>query len=85
MLRARNTNPRISAAGLRFGIAAAGYNAELAESLFRGCLEELTRCVIATPTVRQLLTTLKPSCAAGHCSVWLLSEAFRRRTTIPDN
>jgi 6,7-dimethyl-8-ribityllumazine synthase len=54
MLRAQRTDPPVSAVGLRFGIAAAGYNPELAESLFAGCLEELVRAGAVRRQIRVL-------------------------------
>jgi 6,7-dimethyl-8-ribityllumazine synthase len=41
MLRVSKKTPSRSAAGLRFGIAAACYNEELAEALLENCLEAL--------------------------------------------
>jgi 6,7-dimethyl-8-ribityllumazine synthase len=43
MLRARNKNQSHSAAGLRFGVVAAGYNAELADTLLANCLDTLAK------------------------------------------
>ena len=42
MLRARKTEMRKSAAGLRFGIAAARYNCDLADALVEHCMDALT-------------------------------------------
>jgi 6,7-dimethyl-8-ribityllumazine synthase len=42
MLRARKTGTRKSATGLRFGIAAARYNSDLAEALVKRCVDTLT-------------------------------------------
>ena len=41
MLRAQKVKAELSAAGLRFGIAAARYNLELADSLVNVCLATL--------------------------------------------
>jgi 6,7-dimethyl-8-ribityllumazine synthase len=43
MLRARKTRRRLSAAGLRFGIAAARYNTELADALVANCVGTLAK------------------------------------------
>jgi 6,7-dimethyl-8-ribityllumazine synthase len=43
MLRAQRQNQRVTAAGLRFGIAAARYNAELADALLANCLDTLAK------------------------------------------
>lgn len=43
MLRARKTERHISAAGLRFGIAAARYNTDLADALLSNCLDTLAK------------------------------------------
>ena len=43
MLRTRKTERHLSAAGLRFGIAAARYNADLADALLANCLDTLAK------------------------------------------
>jgi len=43
MLRARKIEQHHSAAGLRFGIAAARYNVDLADSLLANCLDTLAK------------------------------------------
>jgi 6,7-dimethyl-8-ribityllumazine synthase len=43
MLRVRKTDRHLSAAGLRFGIAAARYNTELADALLANCLDSLAK------------------------------------------
>ena len=43
MLRAHKTDSHLSAAGLRFGIAAARYNADLADALLANCLDSLAK------------------------------------------
>jgi 6,7-dimethyl-8-ribityllumazine synthase len=43
MLRARKIERHFSAAGLRFGIAAASYNADLADALLANCLDTLAK------------------------------------------
>ena len=43
MLRARKTEPRVSAAGLSFGVVAARYNADLADALLANCLDTLAK------------------------------------------
>src|SRR5580704_14798370 len=43
MLRARKIERHVSAAGLRFGIAAARYNAGLADALLANCLDTLAK------------------------------------------
>ena len=43
MLRARKKEMTLSAAGLRFGIVAARYNAELADALLANCVDTLAK------------------------------------------
>lgn len=43
MLRVQKHRHRVSVAGLRFGIAAARYNAELADALLANCLDTLAK------------------------------------------
>jgi 6,7-dimethyl-8-ribityllumazine synthase len=43
MLRARKIERHVSASGLRFGIAAARYNADLADALLANCLDTLAK------------------------------------------
>jgi len=43
MLRAKKTDCHLSAAGLRFGIAAARYNVDLADALLANCLDSLAK------------------------------------------
>ena len=43
MLRARKTEPRLSAAGLCFGVVAARYNTDLADALLANCLDTLAK------------------------------------------
>jgi 6,7-dimethyl-8-ribityllumazine synthase len=43
MLRTQKHNQQVFAAGLRFGIAAARYNAELADALLANCLDTLAK------------------------------------------
>jgi 6,7-dimethyl-8-ribityllumazine synthase len=43
MLRAHKTDWHLSAAGLRFGIAAARYNTDLADALLANCLDSLAK------------------------------------------
>ena len=42
MLRAKKSQTKTSAAGLRFGIAAARYNSDLADALVEHCMDALT-------------------------------------------
>ncbi len=42
MLRARKSRTKTSAAGLRFGIASARYNSDLADALVEHCVDALT-------------------------------------------
>ena len=42
MLRAKKSQTKISASGLRFGIAAARYNSDLADALVKHCVNTLT-------------------------------------------
>ena len=43
MLRAKKTDRHLSATGLRFGIAAARYNTDLAAALLANCLDSLAK------------------------------------------
>jgi 6,7-dimethyl-8-ribityllumazine synthase len=43
MLRARKAERHLSASGLRFGIAAARYNVDLADALLANCLDTLAK------------------------------------------
>src|SRR5277367_5917095 len=43
MLRGRKIERPLSAAGLRFGIAAARYNADLADALLANCIDTLAK------------------------------------------
>jgi 6,7-dimethyl-8-ribityllumazine synthase len=43
MLRAKKTDRHLSATGLRFGIAAARYNTDLADALLANCLDSLAK------------------------------------------
>jgi len=43
MLRAKTTDHPLSATGLRFGIAAARYNVDLADALLANCLDTLAK------------------------------------------
>jgi 6,7-dimethyl-8-ribityllumazine synthase len=54
MLRARKTERHLSAAGLRFGIAAARYNAELADALLANCLDTLAKAGADTRDIKVL-------------------------------
>ena len=52
MLRARKTEPRLSAAGLRFGVVAARYNADLADALLSNCLDTLAKAGADTRNIK---------------------------------
>ena len=52
MLRARKTEPRSSAAGLRFGVVAARYNADLANALLANCLDTLAKAGADTRDIK---------------------------------
>jgi 6,7-dimethyl-8-ribityllumazine synthase len=54
MLRARNTERHLSAAGLRFGIAAARYNTDLADALLANCLDTLAKAGADTRDIKVL-------------------------------
>lgn len=54
MLRAHKTERRLSARGLRFGIAAARYNTDLANALLANCLDTLTKAGADTRDVKVL-------------------------------
>ncbi len=55
MLRSQKTRSRISASGLRFGIAAARYNGELAEALLANCLDTLAKAGAEPRDIRIVL------------------------------
>ena len=52
MLRARKTEPRLSAAGLCFGVVAARYNADLADALLANCLDTLAKAGADTRDIK---------------------------------
>jgi 6,7-dimethyl-8-ribityllumazine synthase len=54
MLRARKTERHFSASGLRFGIAAARYNADLADALLANCLDTLAKAGADTRNIKVL-------------------------------
>jgi 6,7-dimethyl-8-ribityllumazine synthase len=54
MLRARQTERHLSAAGLRFGIAAARYNADLSDALLANCLDTLAKAGADTHDIQVL-------------------------------
>ncbi|HUI07951.1 MAG TPA: 6,7-dimethyl-8-ribityllumazine synthase [Verrucomicrobiae bacterium] len=52
MLRAKKTEPRLSAAGCRFGVVAARYNADLADALLANCLDTLAKAGADTRDIK---------------------------------
>jgi len=52
MLRAKKHESRFSAAGLRFGVVSARYNAELADALLSNCLDTLAKAGADTRDIR---------------------------------
>src|SRR5258706_14229022 len=52
MLRSRQTRQAMSAHGLRFGIAAARYNGELADALVSNCLDALAKAGADTRDIK---------------------------------
>ena len=54
MLRAKKIEPRLSAAGLRFGIAAARYNTGLADALLANCVDTLAKAGADTRDIKVL-------------------------------
>ncbi len=54
MLRAKKTERRLSAAGLRFGIAAARYNTDLADALLANCVDTLAKAGADTRDIKVL-------------------------------
>jgi 6,7-dimethyl-8-ribityllumazine synthase len=52
MLRAKNKATNLTGRGLRFGVVAARYNEELADSLLRNCVETLTAAGVAEKSIR---------------------------------
>jgi 6,7-dimethyl-8-ribityllumazine synthase len=54
MLRAHKTERHLSAAGLRFGIAAARYNTDLADALLANCLDTLAKAGADTRDIKVL-------------------------------
>ena len=52
MLRSQKHSPRLSAAGRRFGIAAARYNGELADGLLANCLDTLAKAGVDPHDIR---------------------------------
>jgi len=68
MLRARKKPTTLSAAGLRFGIAAAGYNPELADALVEHCVAALRAAGAQARqvTVLRVPGSFEVSAAAAH-------------------
>ena len=68
MLRSHQTNKNLSAAGLRFGIAAACYNPDLAEALVNNCVDTLRAAGAAARDIRVLRVpgSFEVSAAAAH-------------------
>jgi 6,7-dimethyl-8-ribityllumazine synthase len=54
MLRARKIERHLSASGLRFGIAAARYNTDLADALLANCLDTLAKAGADTRDIKVL-------------------------------
>lgn len=54
MLRARKIERHLSASGLRFGVAAARYNADLADALLANCLDTLAKAGADTRDIKVL-------------------------------
>jgi len=54
MLRARKTEQHLSAAGLRFGVAAARYNTDLADALLANCVDTLAKAGADTRDIKVL-------------------------------
>jgi 6,7-dimethyl-8-ribityllumazine synthase len=54
MLRAHKIERHLSASGLRFGIAAARYNADLADALLANCLDTLAKAGADTRDIKVL-------------------------------
>lgn len=54
MLRTRKTERHLSATGLRFGIAAARYNTDLADALLANCLDTLAKAGADTRDIKVL-------------------------------
>ena len=52
MLRARKTELRLSATGLRFGVVAARYNTDLADALLANCLDTLAKAGADTRDIK---------------------------------
>jgi 6,7-dimethyl-8-ribityllumazine synthase len=67
MLRAPTTAPQFSATGLRFGIAAANYNPDLADALVTNCVDSLRAAGARARDIRVLRVpgTFEVSAAAG--------------------
>ena len=54
MLRAKKTERRLSATGLRFGVAAARYNTDLADALLANCVDTLAKAGADTRDIKVL-------------------------------
>jgi 6,7-dimethyl-8-ribityllumazine synthase len=54
MLRAKKIERRLSAAGLRFGVAAARYNTDLADALLANCVDTLAKAGADTRDIKVL-------------------------------
>ena len=75
MLRARKTEPRLSATGLRFGVVAARYNADLADALLANCLDTLAKAgadtrdikIVRVPGSFEIAATAAKLAKSGRC------------------
>lgn len=65
MLRAHKNQPKLSATGLRFGIAAACYNPELADALVDNCVATLRAAGAPAPRVLRVPGSFEVSAAAA--------------------
>ena len=75
MLRARKTERHLSAAGLRFGIAAARYNTDLADALLANCVDTLAKAgadiraikVLRVPGTFEVTAAATRLAKSGNC------------------
>jgi 6,7-dimethyl-8-ribityllumazine synthase len=68
MLRAHRTKSALNARGLRFGIAAARYNTELADSLLSNCVDTLLKAGASKTGIQVIRVpgSFEVSAAAGY-------------------
>ena len=78
MLRAKKIDRRLSAAGLRFGIAAARYNTALADALLANCVDTLAKAGADSAWVSKPMNSgpLMSCCLRYSHIDWLMARTW---------